>query len=120
MYAPWRSSIVLSVLTLTLITLTSCVGIYDNTKRFMNLPAEGTDELQMIREYGSPDFTTTVEDQKVYTYKVRKVGYYVVVGIYEGYDLMVVCRDGRIVESKKIPHHNSFTIFQPVPWSVAD
>ena len=54
------------------------------------------------------------------SYKVRDVQYLVLVGLYKGYDLLVVCRDGRVVESEKITRPNAMTILYPTPWAVAD
>ena len=107
-------------LMMTLISACGCVGIYGNTKRFLNPPTAGMKEIDMIKAYGEPSFATEIEDQKVYTYSVRDVRYIVVVGLYKGYDLVVVCRDGYVIEVKKISRNDSLALFQPVPWVVPE
>ena len=103
-----------------LFSLSGCIGFYGNTTRFLQPPTEGMEEIDMIKQYGEPSFCTVVEDQKVYSYKVRDVKYVVVVGLYNGYDLVIVCRDGRVIEVKKIDRNQSFSLFQPVPWAIEE
>ncbi len=103
-----------------LFSLSGCIGFYGNTKRFLQPPTEGMEEIAMIKQFGEPSFCAVVEDQKVYSYKVRDVLYVVLVGIYSGYDLIMVCRDGRVIEVKKMPRNRSFTLFWPIPWTVAE
>lgn len=105
---------------LLIVSLSGCVGLYGNTTRFLQPPTEGMEEIEMIKQYGEPSFSTIVEDQKVYCYKVRDVKYLVVVGIYEGYDLVIVCRDGRVIHIKKIDRNRCFSLFQPVPWAIEE
>ncbi|MBN1901999.1 hypothetical protein JW926_11810 [Candidatus Sumerlaeota bacterium] len=100
--------------------LTACIGIYDNTENFLNPPGTGKEEISVLTELGTPSLATTVEDKKVYVYKVRDVKYIILVGIYEGYDLVITCRDGLVEESRKVPRPRAFTLFNPVPWAVAD
>ncbi len=107
-------------LAMVALSLSACVGFYGNTTRFLQPPAEGMEEIEMIKQYGEPSFTTVVEDQTVYTYKIRDVKYLVVVGLYEGYDLVIVCRDGRVIEVKKIDRNRSFSLFHPVPWAIEE
>jgi hypothetical protein len=98
-----------------------CVGIYDNTGRFMNPPKEGLTEAELITTYGAPDFTNAVEGgAKMYVYKVRDVKYIILVGVYEGYDLVVTVVGGKVKETKQLPRAKSMTLFQPIPWAVAD
>lgn len=100
--------------------LTACIGIYDNSENFLNPPGTGKEELSVLNELGTPSLATTVEDKKVYVYKVRDVKYIILVGLYEGYDLVITCRDGLVVESRKVPRPRAFTLFNPVPWAVPD
>ena len=105
-------------LVMVLFLLSGCVGFYGNTKRFLQPPTEGMLEIEMIKTYGEPSFSSVVEDQTVYTYRVREVQYIIAAGLYNGYDLIVICRDGRVVEVKKLPRPVSFTVLHPVPWVV--
>ena len=98
-------------------TLTGCIGVYNNSDLFTPAPYQGMDELAMLKGYGTPDFTTFVEDQKVYTYKVRDNLYVILVGVYDGYDLVVVCEDGQVRETTKVEAAKRFSLFSPVPWS---
>lgn len=115
----WKKIIPVTLLFITVI-FTGCVGSYNNTHNFLNPPATGDEELSVLKEFGTPSFATTVEDQKIYTFKVRDVKYMVCIGLYEGYDLVVICRDGMVVETKKVPPPKSFSLFYPVPWAVAE
>ena len=99
---------------------TGCVGIYDNSARFFNVPKVGTSEVELLKDFGAPSFTTSAGSRKVHVYKVRDVKYIILVGIYEGYDLVVVVQNGRVEETKKVPRASAFTLFTPVPWAVAD
>jgi len=98
--------------------LTGCVGLYNNTANFREMPREGMAEIDMIRTYGAPDFTTFVEDQKVYVYKVRDTKYIILVGIYDGYDYVITTDNGRIVHVERVDAPNTLAILQPLPWAV--
>ena len=108
------------LLLFAILILSSCMGFYNNTSNFLNPPGIGTEEINVLKELGTPAFSTIVEDQKVYTYRVRDVKYIILIGLYEGYDLVVICRDGMVVESKRVPRPKAFTLFNPLPWAVAD
>ncbi len=114
------NAVKLVVLILSLILHVGCVGLYSNTANFMNPPEPGKEVVDMLKEYGIPVFTATVEDQEIYGYRVRDVRYIVLFGSYKGYDLIVVSRDGRVVETKKIQRPQALSLFTPVPWAVAD
>lgn len=111
--------IVLFVILSSLI-LSGCVGIYNNEGNFLNLPETGSEEINALKELGPPAFSTEVEDQKIYIYKARNVKYIICVGLYEGYDVVITCRDGMVVDSKKIARPKTFTFLTPVPWAVTD
>jgi hypothetical protein len=101
--------------------LPGCVGIYDNTGRFMSPPKEGLTEAELITTYGAPDFTQTVEGgAKMYVYKVRDTKYIVLVGVYDGHDLVVTVVGGKVKETKQIARAKSLALFQPIPWAVTD
>lgn len=101
-------------------TLSGCIGMYSNTSLFYNDPASGMEEVKLIQQYGTPSFSTNIEDRKVYTFKVRDNNYYILLGAYSGYDLVVVCRDGLVVETTRVPRPSAFTLFTPVPWAETD
>ena len=103
-----------------LLLATGCFGRFDNTYKFINEPRTGQAELEMLKQYGIPNFTTSVEGQRIYGYKVRRANYYVFLGLYDGYDMLIVCRDGRVVETRKVLRPETVTILQPVPWAVSD
>jgi len=118
---PLHSRIALALLAAGLAGLTTgCIGLYDNSKKFMNLPATGTDEIDVLKEFGAPDFQATTSDRKVYTYKVRDVKYVVLVGVYSGHDLLVVVKDGKVEETRRVARPSTLAILQPIPWAVAD
>ncbi|MCB2156375.1 hypothetical protein KQI84_15990 [bacterium] len=112
-----RRTIQLIAAAVLAISLTGCIGIYDNSELFRPAPHQGMDELAMLQSYGTPTFTTFVEDQKIYTYKVRENMYIILLGIYDGYDLVVVCEDGRVREITKVDPPKRFSLISPVPWS---
>lgn len=99
---------------------TACVGVYNNTNQFLNDPKEGMAEGDLIRTYGTPAFTGFAENEKIYTYKVRDTKYIVLVGLYEGYDLVVTCKNGIVTDSQRVKRPEAFTLFQPLPWAVAE
>ncbi|GAB4315279.1 MAG: hypothetical protein Kow0059_07290 [Candidatus Sumerlaeia bacterium] len=103
-----------------LILSSGCFGLYDNTDLFLNDPPIGGGEVDMLKNYGTPAFVANTGDRRVYTYKVRNVMYIICVGLYEGYDMAVVVRDGKVEEVKKVERPTAFTLFQPLPWAVAD
>ena len=95
-----------------------CVGIYDNTEKFLSPPKQGLPEADLLATYGFPDFTTGLDGgNKVYGYKVRDVKYIVLVGLYEGYDLLVTVERGAVKGTTNIPRSKALTIFQPIPWA---
>ena len=107
----------LAVLVLSTTLLTGCIGIYNNSASFFNEPEPGMSETDMLRTYGTPAFAGEVQDQTVYTYKVRDNKYIVLVGIYEGHDLVVTCEDGKVTQVSKVKRPQTLTILQPVPWA---
>ncbi len=100
--------------------LSGCVGIYDNSSAFFNPPEPGMAEQAMLEKYGTPAFAMDLENGKrVYTYKVRDNKYIVLVGLYDGYDLVIACEDGEVSKVSRVPRAEAFTLFQPVPWAEA-
>ncbi len=104
----------------TVALLGGCYGNYSNSHLFLNGPDIGQGELNLMRIYGIPNFTTVAEGHKIYGYKVREVNYYGIVGIYEGYDLLITCRDGQVVEHRSVLRPQAVTVFAPPPWAVTD
>ena len=115
-----RPSSIASILGLAILvfSLSGCIGFYGNTTRFLQLPVEKMGVIEMLQQYGEPSFSTIVEDKTIYTYKVRDVKYIVVVGIYNGYDLVIVCMDGKVDQVKKIGRNQSFSLFHPSLYSI--
>jgi hypothetical protein len=100
---------------------TACVGIYDNTTNFDPAPTAGMSEGDMLKKYGAPDFSGFVDAAtKVYIYEVRKTEFYFFIGFYKGHDLVVMVRDGRVVETAEAPRAKVMSILQPTPWAVTD
>jgi|GEM_PF-627293 len=116
----WSTPLLLCCMILISFCLTACIGIYDNTENFLNPPDAGTDEIEILNELGTPSFASDVEDKTVYVYKVRDVKYIILIGLYEGYDLVITCRDGVVAETRKVPRPSAFCLFSPVPWAVPD
>ncbi|MEQ8820661.1 MAG: hypothetical protein RLY93_10475 [Sumerlaeia bacterium] len=110
----------LAFLAAAAMVLAGCIGIYDNRKVFQPGPNRGMEERELLRQYGTPAYSGFVEDEKVYIYKVRQQGYYVLVGIYDGYDLVVFCDDGRVTDVQQAPLGTNFSFLNPVPWAVAE
>lgn len=94
-----------------------CFAMYDNTKTFLNQPAEGLSEGDMIRTYGAPAYSGTAENQKIYVYKVRDNKFILIVGVYEGYDLAVTCENGQVAEVSRIERPKALTLFGAIPWA---
>lgn len=105
---------------LATISMSGCIGIYNNTDRFLNDPKPGMGEGDLIRTYGTPAFAGFAENEKIYSYKVRDTKYIVLVGIYEGYDLVVTCKNGVVTDTQRVKRPTSLTILQPMPWAVAE
>lgn len=115
-----RRTLVTGTLMVSLIVLTGCIGIYNNSDVFFNPPETGTSELELLKDFGAPDFAETTREGKVYVYKVRDVKYIILVGIYDGHDMVVVMQDGVVVQTRNVQRPKAFTLFQPIPWAVAD
>lgn len=115
-----KKGLLTAALGVAMLMLGGCLGIYDNTDTFLNSPAVNSGEVDLLKNYGTPAFAGRAEDRTVYTYKVRDVMYIICVGIYKGYDMVVVVRDGRVEDVKKVTRPTSFVLFQPIPWAVAD
>lgn len=100
--------------------LSGCIGIYNNSKVFRSKPYVGMTEMEVLEEYGNPDFSGFVEDNKVYIYEVRDNKYIILIGIYEGYDLVVTTNDGEVVNVAEAPRPEAFSLLGPVPWAEAN
>lgn len=101
----------------TLTFLPGCIGINNNSRTFLNPPSTGMLEIDVLTKYGAPHYAGFAENQKVYIYKVRDHKYIVLVGIYEGYDLVVVCDAGEVTNVVKVERPTTFALFQPLPWA---
>jgi hypothetical protein len=96
--------------------LSGCMGFYDNTDTFMNGPETGMGEVEMISKYGTPAFAGDADGTQVYTYKVRDSKFIILVGLFDGYDLVVQCKKGKVVDTKRVERASTFTLFQPNLW----
>lgn len=97
--------------------LSGCIGIYDNTDIFFDLPNPDMPEAELLQKYGTPSYAGFADDQKIYTYKVRDNKYIILIGLYEGYDLVITCRDGVVVKTDRVERPTGFALFNPVPWA---
>jgi hypothetical protein len=97
--------------------LTGCYGTYDNSQLFFNLPKVGTTEGTVLRTYGTPAFAGFAENEKIYTYKVRKNQYIILFGQYEGYDMVVTCKNGEVSSVDKVVRPRTFSLLYPTPWA---
>ncbi len=97
-----------------------CVGTYSNKARFVQDPKTGMLEADMVRTYGAPAFKTQVENENLYVYKVRDNKYIVLIGLYEGYDIVVTARAGEVKAVDRIARPQTFTLLNPVPWAEAE
>ena len=101
-------------------SLAGCIGIYNNSKVFRSKPYLGMTEMEVLQEYGNPGYSGFVEDNKVYIYEVRDNKYIILIGIYEGYDLVVTCNNGEVVDVKEAPRPEAFSFLSPLPWAESD
>lgn len=105
---------------LAVVLASGCVGIYSNKDRFLNEPRLGESITDVVKAYGAPTFNVDDGSRKLFTYKVREVMYFILVGIYQGHDLVVTFDDDRVVSTQRLPRPKTVTILQPIPWAVAD
>ncbi|MDX2175479.1 MAG: hypothetical protein SF028_03305 [Candidatus Sumerlaeia bacterium] len=105
-----------SIAAAALLLSTGCIGTHSNMSQFLNDPAPGAEELNVLQQYGTPAFAAEVDNHNVYTYKVRENNYFIFIGFYDGYDLVVTCRDGRVVDARRVRGPESFALFQPWQW----
>ena len=114
-FCRWTQNILLLAVILSAF---GCVGIRSNKENFLNEPKRGMSELELLQTYGKPDFNAAVEDQKVYVYSVIDEKYMIVIGTSGSYDLVVTCRDGEVVDTKRIKSAQGMSILQPNTWQV--
>lgn len=112
-----RSALGAALMACGILFVGGCVGINDNTRTFLNPPAPGMLEIDLLTSFGAPHYAGFAENQKVYIYKVRNHKYIVLVGIYEGYDMVVVCDGGEVTEVVKVERPTTFALLQPMPWA---
>ncbi len=106
--------------TVCAVMLAGCIGQYDNSAIFTPGPHEGMDEITLVQTYGTPSWQGFAEDKKLYTWKVRDNTYILVVGVYDGYDLVVTVENGEVSEVTRAPRPKALTILSPLPWAEAD
>lgn len=112
-----RRAITIVSLCTAMLGATGCFGTYSNARIFAMEPTQGMQELALVHTYGMPDWSSEIEDSKVYVYRVRDNRYVVLVGLYEGYDLIVTCRDGEVADVRRMQRPKALTVFQPLPWA---
>ncbi|MGF1572054.1 MAG: hypothetical protein ACFCU1_03205 [Sumerlaeia bacterium] len=117
---PLRKSLFFTLVLSTSVLLSGCIGIYDNSKLFLPSPQVGMNELEVMKQYGTPSYAGFVEDKKVYIYKIRNNQYIVLFGKYEGYDLVLTCDNGQVVSIDRAERSSAFALFNPVPWAEAE
>lgn len=100
--------------------MSGCIGRYDNSAMFSPGPHKGMEEVEMLQNYGTPSWQGFAEDKKIYTWKVRDNTYIIIVGVYEGYDLVVTVENGEVSEVRKAPRPKALTILSPLPWAESD
>ncbi|MDX1971364.1 MAG: hypothetical protein SFY68_02420 [Candidatus Sumerlaeia bacterium] len=110
----------LGLATLSLLPLTGCIGIYDNSKLFTPTPQVGMSELELLKQYGTPSYSDFVDDKKVHIYKIRNNQYIVLFGKYDGYDLVITCDNGQVIDIDRAERGEAFALFNPVPWAEAE
>ena len=99
-----------------LIALGGCVSSYNNSQRFTLPPHPGMTELEMLQKYGAPDYAGFVEEQKVYIYKVRESGYFIIFGRYSGRDIVVTTKGGVVKKVDELSRGESLTFLYAAPW----
>jgi hypothetical protein len=114
--AAWLAGIALAAA----LPLSGCIVIYDNSLQFELQPGKGLEETEVLKRYGAPEYAGFVENKQVYIYKIRNNRYYVLFGVYEGYDLVITCENGVVTDVSKVSRPSAMTLFNPVPWAEAD
>lgn len=97
-------------------SLTGCVSIYSNAKRFDPAPHVGMTEMDLIQNYGAPDYSGFVEDQKIYVYKVRTSKFIIALGQYSGYDMVIMTKGGVIKDTRRLPRGEAVSLIYAAPW----
>lgn len=115
-----RTRLAGAVASLLLCVSSGCVGIYSNKDRFLNEPQPGLSLTEVVKTYGAPSFMVDDGPTKLFTYKVRDVMYFVLVGIYQGHDLVVAFQNGVVTATHRLPRPKTVAFLQPLPWAVAD
>ncbi len=108
------------ILSSVMLVSSGCIGIYNNSELFLNPVEKGMSEEEILQKYGNPAYSGFAEDKKVYIYEVRNNRYIVAFGQYEGYDLVITCEAGEVIQVDKVQRPESFVLFQPVPWAETD
>jgi len=104
-----------------LLLASGCIGIYNNSDLFKySGPQEGMAEIELLEKYGTPSFATDVGTQKVYMYKVRDNMYIILVGLFDGKDLIVTCEEGKVTKVNSVERPKAFSLFQPWNWADTD
>ena len=109
-------SLSLTLLAVLLATSVGCIGISKNTDRFLNPPTSGMTEVEMVMQFGAPDFSTRSGDKAVYVYKIIDRAYYIVFGYADDLDMVVVLEGGKVKEVKKLKAGTGMAILQPNTW----
>lgn len=118
--SPAKKAAITLLCSFAVLSLSGCIGIYDNSKLFQPTPQVGMTELEVLKQYGTPSYSGFVGDNAVYTYKIRDNKYIVLFGMYEGYDLVLTCDNGQVVSIDRAERSNAFTLFNPVPWAESE
>ena len=101
-----------------LLASTGCIGTLKAPDAFLNQPAPGMDEIEMIQTYGMPDYTHTSGDSTVHVYQVNEYYYYIAFGESKEVDMVVLCKDGKVTEVKNVKAGEGMAILQPNTWNV--
>lgn len=108
----------LSLLVALIATSVGCIGITKNTDRFLNPPSPGMTEVETVMNFGAPDFSTRSGDSAVFVYKLIDRAYYVAYGYSDDIDMVVVFKNGKVTEVKKLKASSGMALFQPSTWNI--
>ena len=110
------NTLVKTALIVLLVSTVGCIGVSSSGDAFLNAPANGMSEIEMIKTYGAPDYTLQSDGTTVHVYNIVDRAHYVLYGYDNSVEMVVICENGKVTETKNTKAGDAMQILWPADY----